>query len=334
MASKKQIDRREDFEKLLNVFKTGNDFILTTHKSCDPDGIGSELGLSYLLSKLEKKHSILNPDKMPDKYRFIDPQFKVRNIDPNILQNFTFDKTVVVVDNSDLPRIGDVNQFLKPDKSNLILIDHHDNIDPFAGLFSFPEIGSTSEIIYEIIELAGISLDYNTAIALYLGIVMDTGQFKYSKTRPRTHEIAAKLVQYNFPIEDLLRKMYEDFPISVLLLKKDIYSSIEIHQEYHLVTIEITKSMLGKYNFNSNPLEGITSELLGPSEIYVSVAFTEGEEDFVKISFRSKGDYDVCSVAKEFNGGGHKNASGAMIRGGLKKVKEDVMNRLISLLKI
>jgi phosphoesterase RecJ-like protein len=163
---------------------------------------------------------------------------------------------------------------------------------------------------------------------------MDTGQFKYSKTRPRTHEIAAKLVQYNFPIEDLLRKMYEDFPISVLLLKKDIYSSIEIHQEYHLVTIEITKSMLGKYNFNSNPLEGITSELLGPSEIYVSVAFTEGEEDFVKISFRSKGDYDVCSVAKEFNGGGHKNASGAMIRGGLKKVKEDVMNRLISLLKI
>ena len=141
MASKKQIDRREDFEKLLNVFKTGNDFILTTHKSCDPDGIGSELGLSYLLSKLEKKHSILNPDKMPDKYRFIDPQFKVRNIDPNILQNFTFDKTVVVVDNSDLPRIGDVNQFLKPDKSNLILIDHHDNIDPFAGLFSFPEIG-------------------------------------------------------------------------------------------------------------------------------------------------------------------------------------------------
>lgn len=77
---------------------------------------------------------------MPEKYRFIDPQFKVRNIDPNILQNFTFDKTVVVVDNSDLPRIGDVNQFLKPDKSNLILVDHHDNIDPFPGLFLFRKL--------------------------------------------------------------------------------------------------------------------------------------------------------------------------------------------------
>ena len=63
------------------------------------------------------------------------------------------------------------------------------------------------------------------------------------------------------------------------------------------------------------------------------IVFTEGEEDFVKISFRSKGDYDVCSVAKDFNGGGHKNASGAMIRGGMRKVKDDVMNRLISLLK-
>ncbi|MBK8395197.1 MAG: bifunctional oligoribonuclease/PAP phosphatase NrnA [Leptospiraceae bacterium] len=333
MANRKQIDRKKDFEKLLNVLKTGNDFILTTHRGCDPDGIGSELGLSYLLTKLGKSHTILNPDKMPEKYKFIDPLFKVRNIDPNMLQVFSTNKTVIVVDNSDLPRIGDVNQFLKEDKSNLIMIDHHDNIEPFEGLFSFPEIGSTAEIIFEIIELAGIQLDYNTAIALYLGIVMDTGQFKYSKTRPRTHEIAAKLVEFNFPIEVLLRKMYEDFPISVLLLKKDIYSSIEIHAEYHLVTIEITKQMLGKYNFHSNPLEGISSELLGPNDIYVSVVFTEGEEDFVKISFRSKGDYDVCSVAKDFNGGGHKNASGAMIRGGMRKVKDDVMNRLISLLK-
>lgn len=333
MANKKIIDRKDDFLRLLEVFKKGNDFILTTHKSCDPDGIGSEIGLSFLLSKLGKTHSILNPDKIPEKYKFMDPQLKVRHIDPNILQNFSTDKIVVVVDNSDLPRIGDVNQYLKPDKSNLILVDHHDNIEPFNGLFSFPEIGSTSEIIFELIELAGLVPDYNTAIALYLGIVMDTGQFKYSKTRPRTHEIASKLVQHNFPIEELLRKMYEDFPISVLLLKKDIYSSIEIHQELHLITVEITRQMLGKYNFHSNPIEGITSELLGPSDIYVSVGFTEGEDDFIKISFRSKGNYDVCSVAKDFNGGGHKNASGAMVKGTIKKVKEDVMHRLMSLLK-
>jgi bifunctional oligoribonuclease and PAP phosphatase NrnA len=333
LSATKQIDRTKEFQKLLDLLKSKNDFILTTHKGSDPDGIGSELGLSFLLSNLKKSYQILNPDKIPDKYEFIDVNLRISHLDESSLQNFDQNKTVIIVDNSDIPRIGEVQKFIKPDKSNLMIIDHHDNIEPFEGLFFFPEIGSTCEIIYELIELADLQIDYNTAVAIYLGIVMDTGQFKYSKTRPRTHQIAAKLLELNFLPEDLVRKLYEDFPTNVLLLKKDIYSNVEIHEKEKLVSIEITKEMLSKYHYTINPLDGIVSEFLGPKSVKVSVSFTEFDIENVKISLRSKGNYDICAIAKKFGGGGHKNASGAMIRGNLKSVKSEVLNELYHLIK-
>lgn len=333
MNSKKPIDRSTEYKKLLDLLKSKDNFILTTHKSCDPDGIGSELGLSFLLSHLKKNHTILNPDKMPDRYEFIDKMAKVSHVSNETFQSSTENKTVIIVDNSDLPRIGDVNRMVKDDKSNLIIIDHHDNVEPFPGLYFFPEIGSTSEIIYELLELEGLVPDYNTSVALYLGIIMDTGQFKYSKTRPRTHQIAAKLLEQNFSPEELIRKLYEDYPTNVLLLKSDIYSAIEIHSRENVISVDITRAMLGKYNYTSNPLDGIASEFLGPKNIHISITFTEGDEGKVKISFRSKGKYDVCAVAKKFGGGGHKNASGAMIIGDFKTIKEQVLQETFAMMK-
>lgn len=328
-----QNDRKQDFDKLLDRFIKGNNFVLTTHKGSDPDGIGSELALNFLLTKLQKNHIILNPDQIPDKYKFIDSQHKIRHIEDNVLQSIPDNPTVVIVDNSDIVRIGDVKGFINSDKSNLIVIDHHDNIEPFDGLFSFPEIGSTSEIIYELLELAGVEPDYKTALAIYLGIVMDTGQFKYSKTRPRTHEIAAKLVKHKFPTEELLRKIFEDYPINVLLLKRDILNTLEVNRDFGYASVEITRAALGRYDLKSNPLEGLTSELLGPADINASVSFTEADDGQIKLSFRSKGTYDVCSVAKEYNGGGHRNASGAIVKGEMKKVKDEVLNKLKKILK-
>jgi len=223
MSARQTVDRSADFARLLALLKSGDNYILTTHKNCDPDGIGSELGLFFLLMKLGKTVSILNPDKTPLRYQFIDPQIKIHVFDPEKLQSGISDSTVVIVDNSELNRIGPIQDYLKSDRSNLIIVDHHNEVEvKNPGIFSFPEIGSTSEIIYELIELSGIIPDYNTAVALYLGIIMDTGQFKYNKTRPRTHEIASRLLQNNFQTEELSRKLFDDFPYQKLLLKRDV----------------------------------------------------------------------------------------------------------------
>jgi bifunctional oligoribonuclease and PAP phosphatase NrnA len=333
MQDKFQIDRTEMYATLLSHIKQNDNFIITTHKSCDPDGMGSELGLDFLLEKLNKKHTILNPDKTPDRYMFLDPINRIHSYENRILQSTQRESFLIMVDNSDIGRILDISNYLNEQKTNIIAIDHHDKVSPFLGLYCFPEIGSSSEIIYELIELAGFEPDYNTAVALYMGIVMDTGQFKYNKTRPRTHEIAGKLLKHKFPTEELVRKIFEDYSYTVLLLKKDIYSTLDLYPESKLATIDVTKTMLSKYNFTTNPAEGMISELLAPADIQIAASFSELDNEAVKISLRSKGKYDVCSVAKEYNGGGHKNASGATIKGEYKKIKIDVIEKLMELSK-
>lgn len=333
MQEKNLIDRKESITQLLNHLKNNDNFIITTHKSCDPDGIGSELGLDFLLEHLGKKHLILNPDKTPERYSFLDPMGRIHSYDESRMSSNIKDGMVIMVDNSDIARIMDIAKFLNPQKSNLIAIDHHDKVSPYPGLYCYPEIGSSSEIIFELIELANFEPDYNTAVALYMGIVMDTGQFKYNKTRPRTHEIAAKLLKHRFPTEELIRKVFEDYSYNVLLLKKDIYATLEVYPESKIATIEITRSLLSKYNFSNNPAEGIISDLLGPADIMIAASFTELENGSVRISLRSKGKYDVCSVANEFSGGGHKNAAGATIKGEYQKIKNEVLDKLRELHK-
>ncbi len=327
------MSEKERLESLYQRLSSSNDFLLTTHQNSDPDGIGSEIGLLFLLTKLGKSARILNPDKTPERYTFMDPQCRVTYLDPERLNSFNTSSTVVVLDNSDLKRIGDVKKFIKEDCSNIIAIDHHDEVDDYQGLFLFSGIGSTAEIIYELFEIAGIEPDYTSALALYLGIVMDTGQFKYSKTRPRTYEIAAKLVRHNFPIEELLRKLYEDYPFEKLLLKKDIYQSLNVEPENGIASISISQEILKKYKNASGLGEGVVNELLGPKEIFMAAVFTELPEGKVKISLRSKGRYNVCNIAKDFSGGGHSNAAGAVVNGDLSKIKKEISARLRDLYK-
>lgn len=319
---------KEKIQKLYEHFLNGNHFILTTHTSCDPDGIGAELGLAFLLEKLGKIYTILNPDKTPERYQFLDAQEKINFFKPEKFININSNSTVVIVDNSELKRILDINQYINQEKSNLIVIDHHDGISDFPGLFCFPEVGSTSELIYELIELSGFEPDFNTSLALYAGIIMDTGQFKYRKTRPRTHEIASKLLVHKLPTEEIIRKLFEHSSHLVLLLKKDIYSTLEVFPQHHLATIEITKEMLNRYNFKSNPAEGITSDLLSAGDVFISAAFIETENGMVKMSLRSKGSFDVRMIAEQYSGGGHTNACGATIKGNLKQIKSEVSEKL------
>ena len=137
MQDRTQIDRREILTELLNQLHQNDNFIITTHKGCDPDGIGSELGLDFLLDKLGKKHTILNPDKTPERYTFLDPMSRVHSYESSMLKSNQSENFVVMVDNSDVVRILDIANYLNSEKSNLIAIDHHDKVTPFGDYTAF-----------------------------------------------------------------------------------------------------------------------------------------------------------------------------------------------------
>ena len=240
---------------------------------------------------------------------------------------------ILILDNSDISRIDNVNELINQTKTNFIAIDHHDNVEPFEGLYCFPGFASTTEIIYELIELAGFHPDEQTAIALYTGVIMDTGHFKYNKTTSHTHKVASKLMQYKINTEQLYRNLFEDYPLNALFVKKEVYSTLEVFTEFKTACVCVYRNVLDKYGFYNNPTEGIVSELLGPKDISVGISFTETKQGKIKISFRSKGDIDVCSIAKIFGGGGHKNASGAMLSLPLEEAKKKILELVRRLIK-
>ncbi|MCB1159293.1 MAG: bifunctional oligoribonuclease/PAP phosphatase NrnA, partial [Leptospiraceae bacterium] len=311
-----------------------NDFVISTHRSSDPDGIGAELGLKALLDAMGKRAWIVNPDPIAEKYKFLDPVEKIICIDSFKPEKNYDSYQLVVVDNSNIERLDEVKRFINYDGSNLIVIEQHDKIDTRKGFFLYPDYASTSEIIYELLEEYNVSIDYNTALALYLGIVMDTGQFKYNKTQSRTHLIVSKLLKYNFPTEELMRKLYEEYPLFQLLAKKDVFQTLNLYMEGKIASVEITRELLKKYNCSNNPVEDLVNELLGPKGMQVSLSFTESlKQEQIKLSFRSKGNIDVCSIAKQFSGGGHKNAAGGIFHGTLKEAKEKVLEKVYKLLE-
>lgn len=323
-------------EKLKNLYErllSNDKFLISTHQNSDPDGIGAELALAHLLKHHKKNFIIVNPDPVIDKFMFLDKDSLIHNYkdEKSSLEGNSY--TVVIVDNADINRIGELKQFIKLDKSNLIVIDHHDELENLSYLYNFPKIGSTCEILYELLEYGKISWNYEIAMAVYSGMITDNGRFKYNKTTVRSFEIAGHLFEFNFPLEELTRKLFENYPLQTLYFKKEIFNTLEVDITHHIACIVITRDILDKNNFESNPAEGLINEILSPIEIFIAVSFTELKTKQVKVSFRSKGSYNVCNIARQFSGGGHVNASGCTIDGDLKFVKELILQKLINLVK-
>ncbi len=306
-------------ERLLHAER----FILTTHRTPDPDGLGAEIALQHLLKAKGKDVLIVNPEPVPGKIRFVDPDARAvdfRSIkDKAVLEN----RTVAIVDNSDLGRIDDLSAYVNPDHSNLIIIDHHDGMKPdYVVNFAFPEMGSSCEIVFELLEKSGVEIDESVARSLYAGIVADTGNFRYRKTSPRTHEIAAKLMRFGINPAVVAENLFENSPLARLLLKKRLYSSLVIEQG-RLAYFTARKTDLQELALTNEDLDGVVNELIESEAVQAGILFTEREPGVTKVSVRSRGSVDMLESVRKFGGGGHKNACGATIFKDLEEAVTD-----------
>lgn len=302
------------YQRLIKV-KHG---LITTHRTPDADGLAGELALYTLLESKNIPVEILNQEPVPDKLRFMDPNGLAGSIAEGRLSPESQHLTVISVDNSDLHRLGNIRDLIKDDFSNLIVIDHHDGSVPdYEIFFQFPQLGSTSEIIFEVIERSGFQMPPDIASAIYTGIVMDTGYFKYRKTTHRTHEIASQLLRLGVQPQKISETLQFNGPIARLRLKKVLYNSMEIDANETIAWFKITWQELDEMHLTYDDLDGMVNELIEPEKIKAGVLFTERGPDFTKISVRSKGEVDLLPAVSRFGGGGHKNACGATIHANL-----------------
>lgn len=229
---------------------------------------------------------------------------------------------LVVVDVPSPSRLGKIGEYL--DSFDLVInIDHHVSNTHYGDIAWVEEnVSSTGEMIYELFKITGVEIDYHAALYLYSAILTDSGGFRYVGTTSRTHRIVADLLDKGVNPYWVYSQIYERNAIRRLHLLGDCLKNVK--KRGRIVWVEITGRMLKRNKARSSDLEGVIDFLRTVPDTDVAIVFQELNAE-VKVTFRSRNpDIDVNKIAKLFEGGGHKMASGCKIAGNLNQVKRKV----------
>ncbi len=307
-------------------------FLISSHTNMEGDALGSQLGFYFLVRKLGKQATMVIEESLPYGYEFLPALDKIRHR-KNVLKDPDFD-CFVTVDCSDLKRTGEV--YLLNTKNKPVLnIDHHVSNSNFGQAnWVDPQASSASEMVYRLFKKMKVPLDREAALALYAGILTDTGSFRFSNTSSLTHEVNADLLTYGIDVVAVYKNIYGNIPYSDLKLLSRILPTMKTALHEKIVWFEVRKQLLKKQKgifFDlSETLLTFARTLRG---LEVAVLFREnltpGKE--VRVNFRSQGNIDVNKIANFFGGGGHKNASGCTIKGlALDDVRSMVLSKIKS----
>lgn len=235
---------------------------------------------------------------------------------------------LVALDVSDVKRLGHLTSAARALTVPRIVIDHHVPTDEPAGEVVFADVAAcaTGELLYDFAVTEGLEIDAATAEALYSAILTDTGGWRYSNTTARCHRIAADLLERGVDPEELYRRIYASVSPGRLWLLREALETLGVDPDYGISWLSITNESLDRYNVSSDDLDGIVEHPRSIAGTRVALFFRDLGYGKVKVSFRSTGDIDVNRLARQFGGGGHEKAAGALIPGTLAEVRERVVH--------
>jgi phosphoesterase RecJ-like protein len=291
------------------------------------------LAVRRLLRALGKEAVIINDDAVPYSYRFLPGIASVRKMGSGV-SGGKFD-CFIVLDCSDVRRIGQVQQLIG--SSPVVNIDHHISNDYFGtSNWVIPDTSCTSEMVYMLCKRFRVPVDRIMAQYLYVGLLTDTGSFRFSNTLPSTHRIAAEFVERGVDVAGMYKHVYGDIPYEDLKLLSEILPTMERSEDGKVVWFQIHKEYLKRQNVVAIDLsESILNFARSLRGVEVVVLFKENlaREHEIRVNFRSQGKVDVNKIAAMFGGGGHKTASGATVKGAMTHVMHKVLAAITAVLQ-
>ena len=314
-------------KKIIDCIKKNKIFLITTHQNLEGDALGSEIAFYYLLRKLGKRTFMVNQDPTPEEYKFLKGWKLIKRYRHNM--KYKFD-VLVLLDCSDKLRCGHVADLAISGQS-VINIDHHSSNDKFGDInWILPNISSVSEMIYQLYKSMHIRIDNNVARALYLGILTDTGSFRYKNTTSFTHQAVAELLKFNLNVTKIYRNIYESIPFSDIVLLPKILATLERYASGEIITFMIRKEILKPKRAYFDLTENVLNfgRSIRGSQVCVLFKEQHNKTGYIRVNLRSQGEVDVNLIAQFFGGGGHKTASGCTIEGKLQTVKRRVINKI------
>ncbi len=303
-------DRAEIIQRL----KDDEKFLLTTHENPDGDALGSLVAMNLLLQGLGKDTVMFMRETefpLPYEYRNLVTETGTIHVEPEDLA----ERTVVYLDCGSFERMN--VEFLKTGGVILLNIDHHHDNTKFGELNMVEsKRSSTAEIVYSIAAEMGVALTPEIADALYVGLVTDTGRFMYQNTGPDAHEMAATLLRAGVDVHAMYTRLYEDVPAGRVELLGRALTTLQRFDDGLLAIVNLTKADFDETGSEETYTEGIVDFPRAIKGVAVGAMYRqltgEGREHLAKISLRASDNrVDVSKIAREFNGGGHKQAAGA-----------------------
>jgi phosphoesterase RecJ-like protein len=318
--------RRAAIEALAPQLVRGRRVALSTHLNADGDGCGSETALARMLAAHGLVPRIVNPTPWPEMFDFllgdgVDDQTArgskaLRDID-----------LLIVLDISDVKRLGVLTESVRALTVPKLVIDHHIDSDEPAGsiVVSDTTACATAELVYDIAMVMGWKITPEIARSLYTGMLTDTGGFRFSNTTPRCLAVAAQLLAAGVDPEDMYTRIYASAPAGRVRLMADVLGTLQVDESLGLAWLSMAPDALEKYAVRSEDLDGIVEHARSIAGTRMALFFRDLGHNKVKVSLRSTGSTDVNAFAKQFGGGGHAKAAGALIAGGLGEVRDRVV---------
>ena len=323
----------EKFDNIKQQIEKSNNILLSTHENPDCDGLGSEIALYYYAKSLGKNCKIINCTKMSSKYAFIDPDNVIEVYNDKLddwLQNIDL---AIIFDIGSHKRLREISQLIEK-CPNKISIDHHlsDSRDFFSLELIDPKSPATGAIVWEFLDYikSDILRDLKVANALYTSIITDTGSFTYSNTSPKTHNIAASLLDSGVEPNEIYQNIYENRTKSQIALLSHVIDNIVYAVNGEVGYVVLLKSDFEKCKADLSENDGMADFLRSIDGVEVSVVITEIDDNIYKINFRSRKKYVINDIAQKFNGGGHALASGATVE---TSNLSDLVDKIIFYLK-
>jgi phosphoesterase RecJ-like protein len=312
-------------EKIAQIIKENNSFLITSHIRPDGDSIGSQLALGRILERLGKEVMIVNHDPVPPVYDFLPGSEKIVR---KLCSPRDFE-IAFVLDSPDFSRLGSTKELVKKAKV-IVNIDHHLGNGEF-GKYNYIDVQASAvgEEIYELLNLMELEIDKEIALYLYVGILADTGSFQQSNTTARTHEITARLIELgNVKPAEIYHRIYEIQPPSVIKLLGMTLATLGISRDGQIAWMIVTGEMFKRSKTTPAATENFINYVRSVGGNRVAVLFIEMPADEVKVSFRSQDRINVNAIARTFGGGGHLRAAACTIKGDLPEVKKMVLAKV------
>lgn len=318
-----------DINNFISHVQSAEHIVIVSHKSPDGDSVGSSMAMYHWLKQWQANKTIhvCHPDVAPEFIQWADEHKVIRNFQDHqaeVEQILNAADLVLCLDFNDLSRVGkDMEPVLINCAAKKVMIDHHmhPNLEQFALSFSFPDHCSTCELLMELVLASGHGdkISPELGACLYLGLVTDTGSFRFNSVRKETHQLVAMLLDAGVNHTAVHERTFDDNTLDRIRLRSYILSEcLDVWEKEQAAILYLKEADIERLTMQKGDTEGLVNVALSIKGV-TRAAFFKEEDGYVRISFRSKEGKTVNAIAqKYFQGGGHQQASGGRFDGALE----------------